>query len=253
MYRGSALWILMGFLVLSWSMGTGSMWAAEADKRRIAIESGEFKMGDSFCAEEQGNSDWCSDETPHGVRLSAFLIDKYEVTNAEYLGCFEDGICDPNEMHEFRPKDFNVPDQPVAFVSWKDAETFCRWRGGDLPTEAQWERAAKAENLGGAHFRQNYESGSPLSVGRYRPNSNRIYDMMGNVYEWTRDWYGPLASDGVVSNPKGPPEGKDKVVRGGAWNSPNHFLRASDRVARSPQLKYSDVGIRCVYAPRQRG
>ena len=81
---------------------------------------------------------------------------------------------------------------------------------------------------------------------RFPPNSHGLYDMMGNVYEWTQDWYGPYEKADILKNPKGPEKGKDKVVRGGAWNSPNYFLRASDRVARSPELRYSDVGFRCV-------
>ncbi len=71
--------------------------------------------------------------------------------------------------------------------------------------------------------------------------------MMGNVYEWTRDWYGPYSLEGIVLDPSGPPTGKEKVVRGGAWNSPSHYLRVADRVARNPEYKYSDVGIRCAY------
>lgn len=216
--------------------------------QRIAFQSAEFSMGDIFCAEEQDNSDWCADETPHQVRLKAFSIDKYEVTNSEYLKCFEEGVCDPNELHETRPKDFSGMNQPVVFVSWMDAQAFCKWRGGDLPTEAQWEHAGKGDHPGGAHFQQKYKSGSPREIGGKRPNSNGLYDMMGNVYEWTRDWSGPYPSEGIVSDPVGPSEGKDKVVRGGAWHSPSHYLRVSDRVARTPHYKYSDVGFRCVYS-----
>ena len=170
------------------------------------------------------------------------------MTNGEYLECFAEGICDPAELHETRPKDFSGMNQPVVFVSWMNAQSFCKWRGGDLPTEAQWEHAAEGSHPGGAHFQQKYQSGSPVDVGGQRPNSNGIYDMMGNVYEWTRDWYGPYPVKDIALNPKGPSEGKDKVVRGGAWHSPSHYLRVADRVARTPEYKYSDVGFRCVYS-----
>ncbi|MFQ5444183.1 MAG: formylglycine-generating enzyme family protein, partial [Nitrospinales bacterium] len=73
-----------------------------------------------------------------------------------------------------------------------------------------------------------------------------LYDMLGNVYEWTLDWYGPYETVTLQANPKGPPEGKEKVVRGGSWNSPPHFLRPSDRVGKWPDFRFSDVGFRCV-------
>jgi len=222
--------------------------AENNDVNKITFQEGEFTLGDLYCSEEQKNSDWCADETLHRVRLKGYSIDKYEVTNAEYLECFVEGVCGPNELHETRPKDFNGKNQPVVFVSWKEAQTFCKWRGGDLPTEAQWEHAAQGIYPGGAHFQQVYNSGSTNDVGGQRSNSNGLYDMMGNVYEWTRDWYGPYPLGPIVSNPKGPPEGKEKVVRGGAWHSPSHYLRISDRVARTPEYKYSGVGIRCAYS-----
>ena len=213
--------------------------------RQAIIPTGNFVMGGDYCVEEQGNADWCRDEVSHNVRLERYRIDKYQVTNREYKQCVEAGICQPNDIHEFRPKDFNKPMQPVVFVSHHDASTYCRWKGGRLPTEAEWERAAEADQLGGAYFGQSYKQGSPRGVGELSPNSNGLYDMMGNVSEWTRDWYGPYDLKSVHVNPQGPPEGKEKVVRGGSWNSPAHFLRTSDRVARSPERRFSDVGFRC--------
>jgi iron(II)-dependent oxidoreductase len=214
--------------------------------KQVPIESAKFMMGDSFCQEEQGNSDFCADEIPHKVQLDGFLMDTHEVTNVEYSRCFAAGVCGPYELHEYRPKDFNKDNKPVVFVTWKDAKTYCTWAKGRLPTEAEWERAAKVDNLGEAHFGKNYEHGSPREVGSLPANSHGLYDMMGNVYEWTQDWYGPYEKADILKNPKGPGQGKDKVVRGGAWNSPNYILRSSDRVARSPELSYSDVGFRCV-------
>ena len=121
------------------------------------------------------------------------------------------------------------------FVSWEDAQTYCSWRGGKLPTEWQWEAAAQGERLGGAYFRQPYDKGFPEDTGKFTANSNGLYDMMGNAYEWTLDWYESTGGTG-----------KNKVVRGGSWNSAGHFLRISDRVKKDPELRYSDVGFRCI-------
>ena len=105
---------------------------------------------------------------------------------------------------------------------------------------------AKVEKLGGGHWNQLYGIGATVPVGSFKPNSHGLYDMMGNVYEWTMDWYGPYDIDGVQSNPSGPEKGNEKVVRGGSWDALNHFLRTSDRVAKDPVLRYSGVGFRCV-------
>ncbi len=206
---------------------------AGSDASQVLIPSGEYDLGSYFCEEEQSNADWCNDELPRKVQLTKFVIGKYEVTNADYRECFVAGVCEPAVMHEDRPEDFNKSRQPAVFINWTDAQTYCAWREGKLPTEEQWEAAAKGPRLGGAHFRQPYNTGSPENVGKFEPNSNGLYDMMGNVYEWTLDWYG----EGTEI---------DKVVRGGSWNSPGHYLRTSDRVKKDPELRYSDVGFRCV-------
>lgn len=219
----------------------------------VKVDAGEFVMGDSYCAEELGNADWCSDEVPHKVQLDEYLIDKHEVTNAEYSKCFAAGKCGPHPLHEDRPQEFNGSNQPVVFITWEDANSYCKWKGGRLPTEAEWERAAQGKELGGAHFGKKYKQGAPRDVGGLAPNSQGLYDMLGNVNEWTQDWQGSYETTDVAVNPKGPALGKDKVVRGGSWNSPSHYLRVSDRVARSPELRYSDVGFRCVYSSPVKG
>ena len=241
---------LVGILVLAI---LESALASSTQEGGIGIEGGEFMMGDTYCAEEQGGSDWCADEIPHRVRVDPFRIDPHEVTNAQYQKCFLAGVCGPNALHEDRPQEFNQPNQPVVFVTWEDASNYCRWRKGRLPTEAEWERAAQGKNPGGAQFGKPYNQGAPRDVGSFDPNSNGLYDMMGNVYEWTLDWVGPLQTQSVQDNPRGPATGKDKVVRGGAWNSKNFYLRVSDRVARSPELRYSDVGLRCVRSLAEKG
>lgn len=213
---------------------------------QVLVKGGVFEMGSHYCEEEQNNSDWCNDELPHKVRLDSFWMDKFEVSNSDYRKCFVAGACEPEVLHEDRPGDFNKGNQPVVFVTWKDAVTYCHWRSGRLPTEAEWEYAAKAKKPGGAHWNQPYGVGSPVPVGSFEPNSRSLHDMMGNVYEWTMDWYGPYTTTGIQNNPLGPAKGKDRVVRGGSWDSSDHFLRTSDRVAKDPDLRYSGVGFRCV-------
>lgn len=235
------------FLAMACILASAGLGFAGAPEDSVIIEAGEFTMGSTYCADAQGMSDWCGDEMPHRVRLGKFAIAAHEVTNDEYQECFAAAQCGPNMMHEFRPKEFNGARQPVVFVTHKDAGDYCRFKGGRLPTEAEWERAAQAENLGGAHFGKPYDQGAPRNVGEFHASTHGLFDMMGNVYEWTGDWYGPYAVDGVQENPRGPETGNEKVVRGGSWNTPNHYLRPSDRVGKSPDFRYSDVGFRCVW------
>ncbi len=225
---------ILFFIVFSTFLIVLSVYAESGDSQ-VLIPGGKYNLGSYYCEEEQGNADWCSDEIPHKVELGQFWIDKYEVSNADYRECFIAGVCEPAVLHEDRPQDFNKPHQPVVFVSWEDAQTYCSWRGGKLPTEWQWEAAAQGERLGGAYFRQPYDKGFPEDTGKFTANSNGLYDMMGNAYEWTLDWYESTGGTG-----------KNKVVRGGSWNSAGHFLRISDRVKKDPELRYSDVGFRCI-------
>ena len=225
---------ILFFIVFSTFLIVLSVYAESGDSQ-VLIPGGKYNLGSYYCEEEQGNADWCSDEVPHKVKLGQFWMDKYEVSNADYRECFIAGVCEPAVLHEDRPQDFNKPHQPVVFVSWEDAQTYCSWRGGKLPTEWQWEAAAQGERLGGAYFRQPYDKGFPEDTGKFTANSNGLYDMMGNAYEWTLDWYESTGGTG-----------KNKVVRGGSWNSAGHFLRISDRVKKDPELRYSDVGFRCI-------
>ena len=225
---------ILFFTVFSTFLVVLSVYAESGDSQ-VLIPGGKYNLGSYYCEEEQGNADWCSDEIPHKVELGQFWVDKYEVSNADYRECFIAGVCEPAVLHEDRPQDFNKPHQPVVFVSWEDAQTYCSWRGGKLPTEWQWEAAAQGERLGGAYFRQPYDKGFPEDTGKFTANSNGLYDMMGNAYEWTLDWYESTGGTG-----------KNKVVRGGSWNSAGHFLRISDRVKKDPELRYSDVGFRCI-------
>jgi formylglycine-generating enzyme required for sulfatase activity len=233
-------------------------------RARVLVTAGAFMMGSEHGA---------ADEKPvHRVSGSAFEMDRFEVTNGRYRACVDSGKCAPPKMREShrRANYFGDPafdDYPVIFVDHGQAETFCRAEGGKLPTEAEWERAARGTdtprtfpwgdkapdcslaNMGGPQSCV----GDTDRVGR-RPEGASPYgamDMAGNVWEWTSDWYDAKtyskpASDNA-RDPKGPAEGKLKVMRGGCWVSGADSLRTTCRKAELPATWAYNVGFRCVY------
>jgi len=220
------------------------------------IPAGEFSMGSDLDYRDE-------DEKPvHTVYLDAFWISETEVTNAQYAQCVIAGLCDPPSNIEY----FNDPysDHPVVYVNWFDAETYCKWAGGSLPNEAQWEKAARgglegknfpwgneypvcevgAEN--GALYSDCKRSGT-MPVGSFVPNGYGLYGMMGNAWEWVMDWYEKdYYESSPAKNPLGPEQGGKRVTRGGAWNTFKAFLHVADRDANPPQQSFSTVGFRCV-------
>ncbi len=195
----------------------------------VLIPAGEFQMG---------SIDGSSDEKPtHTVYLEAFYIDKYEVTNAQYKQ-FMDSTGQPAPF-SWNNSDFNAPDQPVVGLSWYDAAAYCQWAGKRLPTEAEWEKAARGglvgvkypwgDSIDSSVANYNSNVGKTTPVGSYPPNGYGLYDMAGNVWEWCMDEYdsgfygksprnNPVAG-GLISfvnnnfiNVKNP-----RVLRGGSW------------------------------------
>jgi formylglycine-generating enzyme required for sulfatase activity len=228
----------------------------------VVVPAGPFIMGSDHGA---------PDEAPeHTVRVSAFRLDRHEVTNARYAACVRAGACIGPALlsSRLRPHYFDEPrfgDYPVIFVSWEQAEAFCRFAGGRLPTEAEWEKAAR----GPAPSKRVYpwgddapdctraNMGGPQSclgdtdlVGR-RPAGASPYgalDMAGNVWEWVADRYDPgwyARTEGV--DPRGPAAGTLRVMRGGCWESAASNLRVSCRKAELPQAWADNVGFRCAY------
>ena len=229
----------------------------------VAITASDLLMGSP---EGQG----AADEHPrHRVRISAFSMDPYEVTNERYTRCVKAGRCtEPVLRSSATRKDyFSNPafaQYPVVFVDWQRADAFCRWEGGRLPTEAEWELAARGPapsqrifpwgdtlpdctkaNLGG----NSQCIGDTDAVGR-RPDGNSIWgisDLAGNVWEWTSDWYDPhYYPKSPVYDPKGPSDGSLKVMRGGCFMSGPDSLRVSCRKAELPATWAPNVGFRCV-------
>jgi formylglycine-generating enzyme required for sulfatase activity len=213
----------------------------------VLIPAGEFQMG---------ADDGQDDEPLHTVRLDAFYMDSHEVTNAQYQA-----FCQATErrlpkfwgMEEFRSGP-EFPDHPVLGVSWNDAKAYAEWAGKRLPTEAEWEYAARGGLKGqpyprGAEMDQeqaNYRSEGSVSGGGFSANGFGLYDMAGNVREWVADYYGPdYYATSPRDNPTGPEKGKFRVVRGGGWYSGPSCQNVHTRNALRPAWVDFNVGFRC--------
>jgi formylglycine-generating enzyme len=216
----------------------------------LLIPAGSFVMG-----KEDGGED-CP---PRKVRISAFYLDKYEVTNAEYLEFCE---ATGHRLPEFwgtgnYGSGLGFPDHPVVGVSWDDARRYAEWAGKRLPTEAEWEYAARGgledsdfPNGGSlyptvANFADSNRKG-PVQVGSYPPNGYGLHDMAGNVVEWVADRYAPDSYLKEASeNPIGPAKGRFRVIRGGGWHSGAYCNRVYFRNALPPNWVDFNVGFRC--------
>lgn len=196
----------------------------------------------------------------HRVWVDAFLLSATQVTNAEYRLFVDDMAHEPAPF--WNDDNFNQPRQPVAGVSWFDAERYCQWlaaqtgRGYRLPTEAQWERAARGDREQDdfpwgnkppqslPQYDTRWQTG-PEAVARYEANAFGLHNMCDNVHEWCSDWYDPnyyaISPD---RNPGGPAEGRRKASRGGSWRHHVKVSRCSARSSIPPEFHYADYGFR---------
>jgi formylglycine-generating enzyme required for sulfatase activity len=211
------------------------------------------------------------DEQPaRSVQLGAFAIDRTEVTNAAYQRCAQAGACTPRRVSEADAR-HGRPEQPVVLVNASEAEAFCAFVGGHLPTEAQWERAARSGtqrrfpwghvwNDRLANHGPDVEGVAPVDGYRFLAPVGALADgasaagllhMAGNVWELTADRYDPEAYvRGSAVEPTGPVSGELRVMRGGSYASPPHTLRAAQRAALPERETRLDVGFRCAYVFR---
>jgi formylglycine-generating enzyme required for sulfatase activity len=214
----------------------------------VSVPAGEFIMGS-----EEGDSD---EQPVHTIYLDAFYIDKTEVTNAQYRQCVEAGACDaPVDATYYDNADY--AQHPVVFVSWHDADAYCRWAGKRLPTEAEWEKAARGtdgrtypwgEGIDCDRAQHGECAGQTVPVGS-KPKGASPYgalDMAGNVWEWVADWYDSgYYSQSPARNPQGPDSGEERVLRGGSWSYGANFVRSANRYGDSPVDRFDNVGFRC--------
>ncbi len=224
----------------------------------ITIPAGAFTMG---C-----KGDDCPDDAKpaHKVNLGEFKIDKYEVSLEKYRACVDAGKCPaPADFKDCNWAAQTKEDHPVNCVSWKDADAFCKWQGKRLPTEAEWEKAARGEkNLvypwGDQPAECRYavmDMGTPgcqknstheITAKERGQSPYGLFNLIGNVAEWVADWYDDGYSSGEVKNPTGPKSGKERVLRGGSWKgSVQSKLKAYSRDKAAPNAKTPETGIRC--------
>ncbi|MEO0777515.1 MAG: SUMF1/EgtB/PvdO family nonheme iron enzyme [Bacteroidota bacterium] len=217
---------------------------------QIPVKGGSYQMG---------YQEGFPEERPvHQVELSPFKISRYEVTVDQFKKfCqYTDYQMPPTPSYGWKGN------LPITNITWQEANAFCKWVGGRLPTEAEWEYAAR-DGGGRARYSgdndlktlavfESNSSGHPNATGTKRPNGFRIYDMTGNVSEWCADWYAKY-STAPEKDPSGPTTGNKKVVRGGAYNSASNStqdgdqLRATYRNFRPPNAREPYIGFRVAW------
>ena len=242
------------------------MSAAGLTDGMLFIPSGYSMMGTEY-----GDLSAQNNTKPyHLVYLDAFYIDKYEVTNADYALCVEAGACnEPDDPDSKTRKNYytniTYAKFPVVNVTWQDAADYCKFVGKRLPTEAEWERAARGRD---DNRRYPWGNGSPkpyhLNLTQVPGDTERgnsyaegispygAADMLGNVAEWVADWYDENAYlDTQTDNPQGPETGSEKVVRGSSFETDVNSLHAAARIGMDPSHSEYTLGFRCARTIRE--
>ena len=261
------LWLF--FVLITGVFNVGMVELTLADRVKIPemvlIPSGEYSMGTQ---EGKGRHD----EYPlHKVYLDAFYIDRFEVTGKD----FEEYLSRNPKQHPTitgwwdREVRTDMKNRPVFGLSWKRCHDYCEWKGKRLATEAEWERAAAG--LEGRNYPWGNSSPdkeivnfnrccfirkglSTEKVGSYRAGATPegIYDLAGNIAEWVYDWYDEnYYKNSEYANPRGPKNGVNHTIRGGAWNSLSGYLRSSARYGYDEAKDFYGIGCRCAMSVQQ--
>ena len=217
-----------------------------AEKDMIRIKSGCFTMGTDQNAIYEDDDDNTREKPAHKVCLDGFYMDTYEVTQQKW-----DAVMKMNRSV------FHHPDQPITHIKWREAKSYCHKVGKRLPTEAEWEYAARAGSKTKFPWGDEidddylwYAGNSPREipqVGKKKPNAWGLHDMMGNVWEWTMDWFSyTYYKSSLAKNPKGPTRQSFRVIRGASWMIDEQYTRVTTRHGgmSDPTLSYW-VGVRC--------
>jgi formylglycine-generating enzyme required for sulfatase activity len=237
-------------------LAAGALPVDPHDVPMVLVPAGKFTRGSTLG----------EDEKPvRQIYLNAFYIDKFEVTVGQYASYLE-----ATGMEE--PPDWSIMNQPqhrrrpVVNVSWEDAVNYCKWAGKRLPTEAEWEKAARGTDgriypwgneaptrLHANYGRKDWDDHHALTpVGSFEAGKSPygLYDMAGNAWEWVFDWYGhDYYKKSPEKNPIGPAKGSEKVVRGGSWLYVSEFLRTAHRFNAQPMNRHFGYGFRCAKTP----
>jgi serine/threonine protein kinase len=227
----------------------------------LYVPAGEFTMGSETGKDEE--------KPIHTIYLDGFWIDQTEVTNRQYALCVTAGQCiSPNEtdssLRSIYYGNSEFDDYPVIYVNWNMAKTYCEWAGRRLPTEAEWEKAARGMD------ERTYPWGEDISCNEanYDPKDScfgdttiagnftsgespyGVYDMAGNVWEWVSDWYSETYfQDSPLANPLGPDSGQYRVLRGGSFDSGTSGVRTINRYRYEPTYTLLSIGFRCASSP----
>lgn len=231
-------------------------------KNMVYITGGTFRMGSKFNADEKPK---------HSVTVTSFYLDKYEVTVAEFRQ-----FCKATRRRMPRQPSWNNDNHPVVNVNWNAARAYAKWKGKRLPTEAEWEYAARIGNkrlyYSWGNVKPSRRRGGNIAdesiraekrfwkiwkgyydgfvytspVGRFNPNQFGLFDMTGNVCEWCNDWYDAnYYKNSPKIDPKGPDKGTHRVVRGGSWNMGPRKVLTTKRFYFRQDVELDHVGFRC--------
>lgn len=232
----------------------------------VLIPKGEFVMGSNEVDREAkalqygSRKPWYANERPERkVYLKDYYIDRVEVANKKYKE-FVDATKHPAPPDWVNGTFSGAPDNPVVYVNWEDARAYCEWRGKRLPTEEEWEKAARGTDGRAFPWGNDFDLKKVNTMGEYQgttpvgmfPEGKSPYgvlDMAGNVQEWTADWYKQYPGNDYNDKDYGE---KFKVIRGGGWGGMGHYtlqvyVRSAFRNTTAPEGRFNDVGFRCAW------
>lgn len=278
----SSVALLAACFAAAGALAQQSLYLSLAAPAVVRIEAGWFEMGSDdedvaravrLCEATMPEGGGCGpalfvDEQPRRrIYLSAYAIDRTEVSNAAYRRCVAAGVCAPSRTSDEDVR-LGLDEQPVSGVRHDEASRYCAWVGGQLPTEAQWERAARngsrrdfpwGEDYNGRVANHGsgmaepdpgdgYDFAAPVTAFPDGKSAYGLLNMAGNVWELVADRYAPRAYQTERDvDPTGPEDGDAYVVRGGSWRSPVFALRVSHRGKVPATESHPDVGFRCAY------